>query len=225
MKDGKENPADNYVKSKDLTNKNHSDRKNHQVMLIKLAISAGKKELDRISSCCRDYSCIYIHIYKNKFGILTDAYELASGQESSNDSTGYNIKKFVDVYNCAKSHPGFIFKKHQNTPYASILLDNQYYINLLTYCKNNGILINYVDFINTQGTIYRKEILDEIERELRSENHQKAVELNLTYNNSDIIIKKNGYIILASGRGTDYYERNRQRIDEIISTGFKDEHD
>ena len=218
--------SDNYVKSEGTKDENGRVKNNGPYMLIKLAIGGGETELNKISSCCKDNGCKYIHIRENKFGILTDVeYEVASGQEASNDNVGYNIRKFIDIYNCSKSPSGFIFKKQQNAPYASILLDNQYYINLLEYCKNNRIEINYMEFKNLQGSRYRKENADEIEREFRSENRQKAVELCFTYENSDIIIKKSGYVLLASGSGTDFYDRNRQKIDEIISVGFKDSHD
>lgn len=215
----------NYVKSEEPRRKKRRTKNSGQPMLIKLAIGDDKKGLDQISSCCQNNGCIYIPFHENKFGILTDTeYEIARGQETSKGNRGYNIKKFIDVYNCAKDRSLYPFHRSKSEPYASILLDNQYYMNLIEYCKREKLNVNYILFANSQGTHYRKETSDEIDKEFNSEYGQKAIEINLTYADNDIIIKKNGYVIIESGKGTSFYDNNKKRLDEIISVGFKNKH-
>jgi hypothetical protein len=219
------NSSDNYVKLEELNSKNLGVSDSESYMIIKLAIGRGESEQRLISSCCKAQECVYIPIYKNTFGILTDEEtKRASGQEASHSDKGYNIKPFVDIYNCAKGHSLIPFWNSHKEPYASILLDNQYFLNLLTYCIMEDITINYVDFITQQGTTVRIDEIKEIKKEFRSQNPDKAIELSLSYDDNDIIIKKSGYVILASGRGTDFYDRNKTKIIEIISIGFLDKY-
>jgi hypothetical protein len=190
-------------------------------MLIKLAVSGGKKEQKRVSMCCRDNKCIYIPIYGNKFGILTATEtKIALGKEASDGKRDFNVKPFVDIYNCSKRHSMLPFWTSHNEPYASILLDNQYFINLIDYCIRNKLKINCVKLITSQGTSYLKDSIDEIKKEMSSEKPDKILELTLSYKDNKIIVKKSGYVILASGQGFDYYENNKEKVNEIISVGF-----
>jgi hypothetical protein len=188
-------------------------------MIIKLAVSRGEREQEKINSCCQANKCRYISIYKNKFGILTDAEDrIAIGQEASDQNKTYNIKQFVDIYTCAKHKSLIPYRTSRKGPYASILLDNQYFINLISYCINKDIIINYVDFITPQGTHHTETDIDEIKQEFDSD---KAIVLSLSYEDNDIIVKKSGYIIIASGIGYNYYDENKDAIDEIIAVGFR----
>lgn len=217
--------SDNYVKLEEPNSENQGVSDSGTYMIIKLAIGGGERERRLISLCCEAQRCIYIPIYKNKFGILTnEETRRESGQEASDSDKGYNIKPFVDIYNCVKSHSLMPFWSSHNVPYASILLDNQYFINLITYCKMENITVNYVDFITQQGTMLRIDDIEEIENEFRHQNPDKSIELSLSYDDNDVIIKKSGYVILASGRGTDFYDRNKTKIIELISIGFLDKY-
>ena len=215
------NSSDNYVKSEELNSKNQGVSDSGSYMIIKLAISGGERERELIKSCCKAQKCRYIQIYKNKFGILTDnETKIALGQVASNSNKEYDIKPFIDIYKCSKTKPLVPFLMHRNEPYASILLDNKYFMNLIGYCVENNFEINYVDFITPQGTHYRKENIEETKKEFQSENPDKAVELSLSYEDNEIIVKKSGYVILASGAGLSYYDENKDTINEIISVGF-----
>lgn len=194
-------------------------------MLIKLAICNDEKQQKYISECCEKYESLFIPINENKFGILAESpYEMSLGRESEEDVSDFNIKNFVDIYNCAKNERDTFLrifrrqKRRYEVPYVGMVLDNMFFFSLFMFCETQDIPISYVYFILDDKTPYISEDPNEIKNELNKHEENKILKLCINLKNRDIIFSKSGYIDIAAK--LEFYKTNRNIIQKMISVGI-----
>lgn len=193
-------------------------------MLIKLARHSVKINQNLIKRCVESYSSIFIPIFKNTFGILTDAPEDTKyGKESENEELNFNNKSFVDIYQCLineEQKKKSFFRNEIRTPYEAILLDNKFFFSIVKLCEKDRIDILYMDYINKYGSEQSTSDLDEIKYLFNSRDNLKVLELKIYLHGSEVSFNKNGYVNITSK--IEFYKQNEQIINKLLLTGLED---
>lgn len=192
-------------------------------MLMKLALYDSKKTKDNIVECCTKFHAHYIPILKNKFGILTEDYNIAFGREDGTHASDLNVKTFVIIYKCVQDRESkrrSLFGKKNITPYSGELLDNLFFKNVISFCEKNNIELEYLryvsDFVSEDTAIE----LDEMKNIFNQMENFRVLKLSLSLQDKSIIFSKNGYVDL--GLEYNFYKENEDQILDMIKAGFKD---
>lgn len=192
-------------------------------MLIKLA-TCEEGQQERIDECCKKYGSIFIPLTKNKFGILAEsATKVSLGKVSEEDISKFNIKAFVDIYNCSEGSGKSlscirIFKRRDAVPYIGLILDTKFFENLIRFCIDRNIPVNYISILSNYGTFYTGEDVEEFKKLLDEGNVKAILKICVNLNDKNIIFSRSGYIDIAAR--LDFYMENCDIINKMISTGI-----
>lgn len=192
-------------------------------MLMKLALYDSKKTKDNIIECCTKSHAHYIPILKNKFGILTEDCNIAFGREDGTHASDLNVKTFVIIYKCVQDRENkrrSLFGKKNITPYSGELLDNLFFKNVMYFCENNNIELEYLRYVSDFVSEDTATDLDEMKNIFNQMENFRVLKLSLNLQDKSIIFSKNGYVDL--GLEYNFYEENEDKILDMIKAGFED---
>lgn len=192
-------------------------------MLMKLALYDSKKTKDNIVECCTKFYAHHIPILKNKFGILTEDCDVAFGREDVTHASDLNVKTFVNIYKCVQNRESkkiSLFGKKNITPYSGELLDNLFFKNVISFCEENNIELEYLRYISDFVSEDTVTDIDEMKNIFNQMENFRILKLSLNLQDKSLIFNKNGYVDL--GLEYNFYKENEDKILDMIKAGFKD---
>lgn len=192
-------------------------------MLMKLAFYDNGSGKDNIVECCIKFHAYYVPIFDNKFGILTEDYNIAYGREDGAHASDLNVSTFVDIYKCVQdceSKRKSRFGKKKLTHYSGELLDNLFFKNVMSFCEKHNIELEYLRYVSNFESEDTTTDIDEMMDMFTQLDNFRILKLSLSLQNISIIFSKNGYVDI----GSDYtfYKEHEGQIIDMIKTGFED---
>jgi hypothetical protein len=192
-------------------------------MLVKLAMYNEKKQEKEISLCCNLNNSEFFPITKNIFGIINnDVSHLSYGEESSQSGAGIYNKMFVNIFQCVLEKEKSRFNKYP-TPYEGLILDNQFFLNLILFCKENLIKIQTVDFTSqfeTDLRISEETGIEKIIEEVKENSNIKINKIVISKEKFAAMFSNLGYIEISSE--PSYFHTNLTFFQNLIKKGFED---
>jgi hypothetical protein len=222
--------SDNYVKS-DKHNESKIAYRRDAQMIIKLAYYNDRTQEKDIRMCCESNGSLFIPIFENKFGILTEALgEPLFGRDSGEQDNDFGIKTFIDVYNCVdkleKDKPKYLFwGRKYPVPYVGELLDNKFFLNILFVIltdKKMNVELNYLYVLTKVGTPKKIEDPHEVMKGFKEDLIERILKLSFNLEGQDITINKKGYIGISTG--IEFFKENDKVIKGLILNGFRGEY-
>ena len=193
-------------------------------MLMKLAMYTEKRQERSISLCCNRNNSEFIPIQDNVFGILNNGQNaLSYGRDSSTHGANVKNKIFVDVFQCTLSQrEKSFFHKSPPTPYEGLILDNQFFLNIITFCNQNGILIkelSYKSSKDTNETVEGKENIEESVAIIRADQDNKIKHIVLYKDRHSILFDKSGYVDILP-QDVQFFKSNQSFFSDLIKKGL-----
>jgi hypothetical protein len=186
---------------------------------MKLAIYNEKKQMNDISSCCIENNSEFIPIENNIFAISDiTPYRKKVGRESGIESDGIKNETFVNIYRCLlERERKKLFFKH-DIPYAGVILDNRFFLNLLLYCKKMSFNIKEMSYEtehDTHRTTGDTGEINEVIEEIKQKSNLCVVKVAIDMQSISIHFNKRGYIEIASQD-----RKIEPRVVDLIKIGF-----
>lgn len=190
-------------------------------MLLKLAKYFEKNQEKEISLCCAENNSNFFSIKDNIFAISDfSPHKKTTGSESKGEDVGIKNETFVKIYQCSlEREKKKYFFKHLN-PYEGLILDNQFFLNILLYCRKKSIRIkdlSYQTNYNTNTSVKEIDEIDEIVDDINKNDELRIKKLTIDISSIPIFFNKLGYIEIGSSEETIWNETI-----EMIKIGFED---
>lgn len=190
-------------------------------MLIKIAMYNEKNQENDISRCCEENDSLFIPFEKNIFGILDkNPGRISFSRESANDRDGITNKTFVDIYQCLlniKKRSSFF--NRDKSPFEGLILDNQFFFNLIRHCIDKSIKINYISYnsnLESDVIIEDPDSIQELIKEADTDASIKIVRVSIQMNSREILFNKMGYVDIASSDITFFNNTKTPLINLLI---------
>lgn len=192
--------------------------------LMKLAIYEDKNHENSIKDCCESNNAYFIPLFENRFAILTTEREVSYGAEDGTHSNDYNVKTFVNVYQCVRNtlnKKKKLFGNKKSIYYSGELLDNSFFKNVISLCEENGIDIVSLKYTSNLSPDNEINDLDFIKNKIVcNPKKYKVIKLIIDIDGYDIIFNKIGYVDI--GADYDFFKDHEKLILTIIIAGLKD---
>lgn len=185
-------------------------------MFLKIAYIEDPKASAALKKCCEANDTTYVPLQNNHFGLLTHLFPIEYGYDDANNPIAPNLKPFVHTFACAQK-AGF--------PYQGIILNNAFFIDVLTYCHafNIPIEIDGIGIVSQYGsedTLTEEEDIVAFIQDIQQPSKNIIKKLHLTFKNISIIISNNGYIDIAARE--IFCEENKATILSMIKAGLEE---
>lgn len=190
-------------------------------MLIKLAIFDNENFKDHIIKCCDKHNAQYLSVKDNIFGILTDGLDLSYGSEDSSHENETNVKTYVEIYNCtlqtikAKT---FFFKPKPKIVYTGKTLDNRFFRQIITYCKNHEIEVHFARVLTEVGEEEKIDDIDEINLYFHEDAKAVFKKVGICIDGHTLIFSKRGYVDYSGDYNS--FQEDKDLIFSILNAGF-----